>query len=331
MILKSMFLKSNVDTDIGDLPPECLDHIFSYLNFKDLLHCSEVSQGWNDIVKSHSRWVHADFRQIQTFKEDCLQKVAYKKYADFMKGTDVQVKKVTFDANLSTPDFLSHGNFDNLLSFLNAGNCTNVKHFSLKWAGKWEDMDNEDFECAHLLSLTTLILLTSYCPRLDQLQTQFNWTADSLQYLVPLKNLQVLEIACIPPVHGIQKWHLNKLLQALPFLKTFKLQATLLPHHALMQKYTFCSESLKTLDLSECINFSILELSLPNLEWFIGREINGYLQQKCIFDMLTQECPALIKLNSVHSTKPGFQNFGLNEVVKRHLRICSCQDHNMRK
>ena len=323
---------------IEDLPPECLLMIMEKLPYADLLRCQKVCARWSDVVKTERLWSHADFTQIDMktlrYREfgTAAALVSYKKYKRFLENVKIGITKVTFDvAHSRRLHCLEQECFVNLTNFLGLGVCKDLNCFEFKWASHWQDMDQNEFTHAHILSLSMLTLIKHFHPTIAHLKLQYNWTSYSVPYLFAFKHVQQLEIESCPPVHDIQRWHLCRLLDELTNLKLLKLHSTRLPHESTGQKYVFKSPCLETLDLSNCVNFTIVEIYMPKLKHFFGREVNMYYPNLCLIQLLKQGCPSLMQINKHRNRRSGVERFEVTENQFRRMRVCGCVDHFMRR
>ncbi|XP_006814589.1 uncharacterized protein LOC102800810 [Saccoglossus kowalevskii] len=311
-----------------DLPVECLAVIFGCLNEQEICSAALVCRRWHEASKTPNLWQHADFRLVNKHKYpsapkrsphfDLTQK--YKDYTAHLLAKHANIRHLSFDLDLNS-------DYETLAELISSGRCHKLTSVDMKWADSWDYRRWNKLEDQLLFFHSLLVLMGSYCTKLQAVRTQFNWTTESLNYLLAFKNLEELELSSVPRVHPVQRWHIETLLAGCVALKKFKIDARILPD--LVYKYSFKSDSLELLDISMSVNLFIVEMVLPRLHTFTAKHFTCYQKYTdiCLFEVLDRGCPALQYINDVSAENPGLQNFGMSREQEWDLRICYCTNH----
>ncbi|XP_077978031.1 uncharacterized protein LOC144433584 [Glandiceps talaboti] len=275
-----------------------------------------------------SLWQHADFRLVNRHKYPSKPRNSshlelskrYKEYTAHLLAKNATIKHISFDLDLDS-------DYETVAELVSSGRCRGLVSADMKWADSWDYRRWNKLEDQLLLFHSFLVLLGSYCPKLEIIRTQFNWTAESLDYLLQFRNLEEIELSSIPRVHPVGRQHIEAVLATCKYLKKFKIDARILPE--LVYKYTFKSNSLQVLDISMSVNLFIVEMELPQLHTFVAKHFTCYQKytDTCFFAVLQQGCPSIECINDVKSSLPGFANFGLTRQQEWNLRICYCSKH----
>ena len=319
------------------LSEDCLVEIFKKLDHKDLVNCSMVCGQWQSIIECH----HELWYEVKFAVKDNVSKVPILSPANYplRYQTAIQQKQNRLIAKFLTNNQIPLRRLDidfsdldecgfNIIAFvISFGCCRKLKRASLKWYENWSYGDSPEFCRSHTYYLALLALLHEFAgSSLLTLSTYFNWTADSIRSVTQFKHLQYLELHSVPRVHCIQKWHIDKILEQLVNLKTLKIVVTCIPK--LVQQYSFCSTSLETLDISNCVNFFIGEADLPNLKNFLAEDLQChrmgiYMHRFCLYDVLESGCPKLQNINR----QPLQRNGDTWVLNKKQDKICFCSKH----
>lgn len=320
---------------VVDLPEECLVCILAFLSHDDLITCRSVCKQWELVTDSYPElWSSAHIRLIR-LSDKGSDLIAYYKqlqrsgaYVEYLINRRARIR--TLNVNMST---INKANFNLIALLLTSGCCQQLHSFTFKWFVDWTTGDCPSFDTSFVLYLSILKLLETFC-RLKSLKTQFNWTLDSVDYISSFKSLRRLEIFCLPKVHSIQKWHIDKVLNELPNLEALKLQVTIIPKN--VQRFTLISKSIKRLDLSNSANLIISEMKLPSLQEFLATNVRYskqdvslalFLQDvACLFEVIHLGCGNIKMINNV-PVRPE-NGLGLDDNAKSGLRICFCPLHS---
>ena len=159
---------------------------------------------------------------------------------------------------------------------------------------------------------------------LHSIKTQICWRTPVVERLIRMKHLRKLELRALPLVHSISQVDLNVLLKALENLESLKITVTIMPRTC--DTYALESQSLQTLDVSDCVNLILEKLCLPNLRHFVAKNVHFYrttamLHSKCLFVVLKEGCPQLQRLND----DPVRTESG-SKLLPDH-KICFCAVH----
>ena len=327
-------------SNINHLPEDCLVAIFSKLDQKELITCSAVCKQWKFILDYHSELYHSvnlTLRKHQLpphIKGSSVglsitrQQESNRNLVTFLVNKGASVRKLHIDWC-----FIDQFGFDTLGFLVSSKCCKALRTLSLNWSEDWSFGESPDFDGSYEYFLSLLVLLKKHCDtQLRSICTQFNWTADSVKYLGQFSQVKSLEIRCVPRVHCVQKWHIDKLLGSLKSLKHFRLVVTILPK--LVQIYSFKSDSLVTLDVSNCVNLLISEMELPSLQSFVAvnlqcHRMGAHLHKFCLLDVLRNGCPILFDVNGNRVVKDD-RDLGLSQDELQKNKICFCPRHNFK-
>ena len=335
-LTETLPIKGCYSTGISDLPEEILVYILQFLDHKDLGRCERVCTEWKNVI--HNRpalWSHVKIEDTPPGKSSKAMNVYCRmsqqeklvSYVNHLVMLGARVETLTI--NLERYNEATY----NVVAFLiSSGCCAHLQKSSITWTEDCSYGATAEFEKSYIFHLSTLELLNKFSPELTNLRTQFNWTFDSINYLSKFKKLQNLDILCVPRVHTIQKWHLEKILNHLTSLESLKLRVTMMP--PLQHKLNLVSKSLKRLDVSHCVNFVVGSMDLPNLEVLEGesmqchRQVIIFHRSFCFYDVLENGCPSLKRVNdwTVRSKEPVF---GLPFEKQCQMKICHCSRHRM--
>ena len=319
---------------IDYLPDECLLHIYRNLRHIDLFRCSQVSKRWKRLTREQCLWRDADFSWIpkltylHTPKQDKMER-----YAKHLLNSTSRV-------GLRSLRYAAWRVLDERTSailaklFIAPHISKSLDSLYLRWVRSWEDISGDSFEQAFLLFLALLTVIRDRCPAVTNLSIQLNWTLDSVETMSSMCHLQRLDIDCVPRVHVIQKWQLEKVVSQLINLRYFKLLVAILPKN--VQRYSLRSESLESLDISYCTNLHLIDLYLPKLRILRARGLRYYSTSSsvCLFRTLRYGCPALTTLEGDENLSSNIvlqlqqENMGLDDLACHKIRICNCREHN---
>lgn len=323
------------DTGISDLPEECLVYIFQYLEHKDLGKCENVCKLWKSLIGDWPQlWRQVNIEQTSGVHNDPsygLLDSEHNKlvsYVNHLVSMSARIESLSLNVTRYDEDTYS------VIAFLiSSGCCANLKSTRIKWTEECSYGETPGFDQSFIFYLSTLELMAKFCPDITNLKTQFNWTFDSVNYLTKFRNLRVLDILCVPRVHTIQKWHIDKILCHLQNLCVFHLAVTLMPN--LVQKFSLISKSLRVLDISNCVNLLITEMDLPNLQKLDARGLLCHRRVAilhktfCLFDVLRNGCPVLTTING-QKCNPSQDGFGIPLSNQCTMHLCYCHNHRNR-
>jgi hypothetical protein len=94
--------------------------------------------------------------------------------------------------------------------------------------------------------------------------------------------------------------------------------------------YSLKSESLELFEFSWSKGFLIREIHLPHLHTFMAVntfELMQGISCPCLFELISNGCPEITRLNSRRSIIAGLDNFPLSEYDEREMYICQCDVH----
>ena len=319
-------------TGVNSIPEECLVYMFRFLEHRDLIRCAFVCKHWKATVDAHPElWGSAELRLLKppksSFFSYMCQPDRTRTYVDCLIAKEARLKSLSVDLHHYDSD-----NFNTLSKLLSSGCCHRLRNVKLTWYESQRCTEKAHcFGFSFAFFLSTLTLLRAYCDGISTLHCQLNWTDESVKYISSFVNLRMLEIGCMPRVHNISNIHIDVLLRSLRFLQIFRIVVTIEPTS--LQRYSFRSESLRTLDISGCVNVMIGEMVLPNLESFIAKGILCHRKcvsahKFCLFKVLRNGCPSLQMVNETRVFQDS-DDLGLSEVEKCKLKICFCARHKM--
>lgn len=330
-------------SNINQLPEDCLVSIFSKLDQKELINCAVVCKQWKFVLDFHPELYHNVRISLKRPPVDhgyhrrsicneypslSRQQESNRGLVQFLINRSVTIRRLAVDWC-----FIDQFGFDTLGYLLSSSCCRKLKKFNLNWSESWNLGDSAEFDKSYEFFLSVLVLLKKHCDsQLRTICTQFNWTADSVKYMSQFNKLKHLEIQCVPRVHCVQKWHIDKLMSSLSKLEHFKMVVTILPK--LVQKYSFKSESLVVLDISDCVNMLINDIELPCLKYFKASNLQCHrmgvhLHQFCLLDTLMQGCPMLCDING-NKVDRHAPDFGISVEEHQKNKICFCPKHNFK-
>ena len=324
-------------TCILDLPEECLLLIFENLDQKDLIACSNVCKQWQDtVVMNRSLWkaikLQSDFhvrknvgisRFAATTKEYDTCSFANRRIVQFLVRHDIHPDTIMI--KYPSLDTRTH---DTLSLLISSGCCHRLTSCAIKWCEDWNFSDSDEFatDLSHFLSIMSL--LKEYTGiSLHRMKTQLIWTAESVRHICEFKQLSHIELNAFPRVQCVYRSNIEKLLDALQNLESLKLTVTVMPKFA--ERFSFKSESLLSLDISDCVNFFIEEMHLPNLHTFCAVNIQChrmalFLHTFCLHTVLRNGCPRLRYIHSGPADKTGNHASAPSSAKGR---ICFCHEH----
>ena len=315
---------------INDIPEECLVYLLRFLEHRDLIRCAFVCKHWKTTVDAHPElWRSAELRLLKPPKKSFFSLLyppdRNRTYVDCLIAKEARLKYLSVDLYHYDGE-----NFQTLSKLLSSGCCHRLRNVKLTWYESKRCTERaRSFGFSFAFFISTLTLLRAYCDGISTLNCQMNWTDESVKHISSFVNLRMLEIGCMPRVHNISKQHIDTLLQSLRYLQIFRLTVTI--EQGCLQRYAFRSQSLRTLDISGCVNVMIGEMDLPNLESF---NANGILCHRkcvsehkfCLFDVLRDGCPSLQVVNDTRVYHDS-NDLGLSEEEKSILKICFCPRH----
>lgn len=313
-----------------DLPDDCLLLIFEKLEQDDLLNCTAVCKRWKTLLGTNRRlWNTVNFqvgaissRKTQERASSVNRKRTFsnRKTVQFLVSNGLRPKVLT----------IQHNSFDTvafrtLATLIASGSCQDLTRFSIKWYEEWNfsaSRDEDEFHTDHLHFLNLMALLKSHTGQsLSSMTTQLYWTTASLRHLCEFKHLSHLEVNAFPRVHCIYPWQITKILEELCELQSLKLTVTINPQF--IRTLSFKSQSLTSLDISDCVNLFISEMELPNLRNYMALNVQCHraalcYHTFCLHAVLAEGCPRLETINNQPlSTVP----------LEQQSKICFCHTH----
>ncbi|CAF4299921.1 unnamed protein product, partial [Adineta steineri] len=121
------------------LPKELLLRIFSYIDYKSLCRCAQVSKYWNTLALDGSNWQSINLKSFQRDVDGIVLENLSKQCGSFLKRLDIENCK-----------FINDHNMRNL-----SNNCPNLERLTVKHCTK--------------LSNTSLYHLSKHCPYLNHI------------------------------------------------------------------------------------------------------------------------------------------------------------------
>lgn len=338
-VQKSTQKQANIRTlSILDLPDECIGLILEKLNLKayELCEITKVCKKFYDVSLNPRLWRIADFRfdtylfargfhvlditqDISQYLSDVERREMFANFLIKRKALLSQLR-ITFDIDKEMEIFC------NLLD-----NCSlrNLKNVDIRWTIYWQNLSPAQRELQSECFKKVLEKLSTISPDISFLKCQLLGSIDMAEVVGKLKNIQSLNLVFIGFNEIIKRGVLDLILSSLPKLKELKIKVRQMLNESL-KGYSLKSDSLEHLDFSWSKGLRIRELNLPHLHTFMAVNVFEFFQGRscpCLFELISNGCPELTRINFKRSKVAGLDNFGLDEDDKREMHICQCDIH----
>lgn len=324
---------------IVDLPDECIVLILEKLDYKahEMCEIARVCKKFYDISFNPRLWRVADFRFDTYLFARCSHVLDISQnISQYLSAVERREMFVSF--LIKRKALLSHlritfdidKEMDTFRNLLEKCSLRNLKNVDIRWTVYWQYLSSAQKKVQSECFKKVLEIFSTLSPDISFLKCQLVSSIDMAEHVAKLKNIQSLNLVFIGyNVEVIDRGVLELILSSLPKLKEFKIKVRQMPNES-FRGYSLKSNSLEHLDFSWSKGLRIRELQLPHLRTFMAVNVFEFFQGRtcpCLFELISNGCPELTKLNFKRSKIAGLDNFGLDEDDKREMHICKCDTH----
>lgn len=339
-----------------DLPDVCKWKVFTFLNLTEKGLAAQVCTDWNNFLRSPGLWTDINLTQIplhykrlrfhrcnaECYEEYRARVVKFLRYLSIMRPT---VRRISFSYDIADS---KEGWFELVDLLFSAVKLGELRSADLNWKTtavkplwpetfKWsaEEPQGTEYIERRRQRMFTKFFEKFVCasPKLRRLIIPFDWSTKSVNVLVTLENMEMLQLEKYFAFQALDQFMLDAIFQSLRHLRRLVLEIWTPSGYGFLG-YDIRSESLEFIDVSQCRGFYINRVELENVKVFkVSRHSwKGPLAMKrdnslpCLYQVLCEGAPRLQRIND-HDLEPHWREHVYDELESVLRTICSCHLH----